>query len=78
MDLGGLVIRWAGLGYVVAHPDHPLSTPLRRTNKVDLFGQLLLSCLVVSLTGFSAARKLHVLTLSTTKDYGCVRFVESS
>jgi hypothetical protein len=28
MDLGGLVIRWAGLGYVVAHPDHPLSTPL--------------------------------------------------
>jgi hypothetical protein len=28
MDLGGLVIRWAGLGYAVAHPDHPLFTPL--------------------------------------------------
>jgi hypothetical protein len=28
MDLGGLVVRWAGLGYAVAHPDHPLSTPL--------------------------------------------------
>jgi hypothetical protein len=28
MDLSGLVIRWAGLGYAVAHPDHPLSTPL--------------------------------------------------
>jgi hypothetical protein len=28
MNLGGLVIRWAGLGYVVAHLDHPLSTPL--------------------------------------------------
>jgi hypothetical protein len=22
------VVRWAGLGYAVAHPDHPLSTPL--------------------------------------------------
>lgn len=29
MDLGGLVVRWAGLGYAVAHPDHPLSTPLQ-------------------------------------------------
>jgi hypothetical protein len=28
MDFGGLVVRWAGLGYAVAHPDHPLSTPL--------------------------------------------------
>lgn len=28
MDLGGLVIRWAGLGYVVAHSDDPPSTPL--------------------------------------------------
>jgi hypothetical protein len=28
MDLGGLVIWWAGLGYAMAHPDHPLSTPL--------------------------------------------------
>jgi hypothetical protein len=30
MDLGGLVVRWAGLGYAVAHPDHPLSTPLEK------------------------------------------------
>jgi hypothetical protein len=28
MDLGGLVVRWTGLGYAVAHLDHPLSTPL--------------------------------------------------
>jgi hypothetical protein len=28
MDLDGLVVWWAGLGYAVAHPDHPLSTPL--------------------------------------------------
>jgi hypothetical protein len=28
MDLGERVIRWAGLGYAVAHPDHPLSTSL--------------------------------------------------
>jgi hypothetical protein len=27
----GLVIRWAGLGYAVAHLDHPLSTPLPGT-----------------------------------------------
>jgi hypothetical protein len=32
MDFGGLVVRWAGLGYAVAHPDHPLSTPLRDGN----------------------------------------------
>jgi hypothetical protein len=31
MDFGGLVVRWAGLGYAVAHPDHPLSTPLAAT-----------------------------------------------
>jgi hypothetical protein len=30
MDLDGLVVQWAGLGYAVAHPDHPLSTPLIR------------------------------------------------
>jgi hypothetical protein len=28
MNFGGLVVRWADLGYAVAHPDHPLSTPL--------------------------------------------------
>jgi hypothetical protein len=28
MNLDGLVVPWAGLGYAVAHPDHPLSTPL--------------------------------------------------
>jgi hypothetical protein len=28
MDLGGLVIWWARLGYAVAHLDHPLSTLL--------------------------------------------------
>jgi hypothetical protein len=36
MDLSGLVVRWANLGYATTHPDHPRATPLTSSSPTYL------------------------------------------
>jgi hypothetical protein len=55
---------WAGLGYAVAHPDHPLSTPLPDVGGgIDFLGQNLVFAELVFPRRQSTCCELFVVSL---------------